>query len=108
MNNILYLPTRYYPAISGAEFYFQRMAEILTSVYNYTVDVFTSDAVDFKALRDPLGRKIKSENKFFSQVNSLKIQRFPANYEISEEKILQKLKKIESFNTLNLTDDCVK
>ena len=80
MNNILYLPTRYYPAISGAEFYFQRMAEILTSVYNYNIDVFTSNAVDFKALRDSLGRKIQPENKFFNHVNSLKIQRFSVNY----------------------------
>ncbi|MFX0027901.1 MAG: glycosyltransferase family 4 protein [Candidatus Hermodarchaeota archaeon] len=108
MNNILYLPTRYFPAISGAEFYFQRMAEILTSVYNYSIEVFTSNAVDFKALRDPHGRKIQPENKFFNLVNSLKIQRFPVNYDIGEKEILQKLKKIESFNTLNLNDDCVK
>ncbi|MFX0083785.1 MAG: glycosyltransferase family 4 protein [Candidatus Hodarchaeota archaeon] len=108
MNNILYLPTRYFPAISGAEFYFQRMAEILTSRYNYRIDVFTSNAIDFKALREPTGRIINSNEKFFHKVNSLKIKRFPINYRISEEEILLKLKSIESFNSLNLRNDCVK
>ena len=80
MNNILFLPTRYFPAISGAEFYFQRMAEILTLRYNYNIDVFTSNDIDFKALREPTGRLIKSDDRFFYKVNSLKIARFPINY----------------------------
>lgn len=108
LNNILYLPTRYFPAISGAEFYFQRMAEILTSRYNYSIDVFTSNAIDFKALREPKGRLIKSDDRFFHKVNSLKIARFPINYRISEKEIFLRLKSIESFNSLNLSDDCVK
>ena len=95
MNNTLYIPTRYFPAISGAEFYFQRMAEILTSRYNYTIDIFTSNAIDFKALRDHTGRLIKPDNKLFHKVNSLKIQRFPINYNISEDEIYQSLKNIE-------------
>ncbi len=108
MNNILYLPTRYFPAISGAEFYFQRMAEILASRYNYTIDIFTSNAIDFKALRDHKGRLIKPDNKLFHKVNSLKISRFPINYNISEDEIYQRLKNLESFNSLNLSSDCVK
>jgi len=108
LNNILYLPTRYFPAISGAEFYFQRMAEILTSTYNYNIDIFTSNAVDFKALRDPLGRTIKPDNPLFNKVNSMKIQRFPIEYHISEKEILPKLKDINYFNSLELNDDCVK
>ncbi|MFX1376494.1 MAG: glycosyltransferase family 4 protein [Promethearchaeota archaeon] len=107
MNDILYLPTRYFPAISGAEFYFQRMAEILNSRYNYNIEIFTSNAIDFKALRDPLGKLIKSDNKFFYKVNSLKINRFPVNYSVSEEEVFQRLKHIEEFNTLNLNADSV-
>ena len=84
------------------------MAEILTSTYNYNINIFTSDAVDFKALRDPLGRTIKSDNIFFNKVNSLKINRFPVRYHISEEETLEKLKRLEHFNTLKLNDDTVK
>jgi glycosyltransferase involved in cell wall biosynthesis len=108
LNNILYLPTRYFPAISGAEFYFQRMAEILTSRYNYNIDIFTSNAIDFKALREPTGRLIKSNEKFFHKVNSLKITRFPINYRISEKEIFLRLKSMESFNSLNLNNDYIK
>jgi len=107
LNNILYLPTRYFPAISGAEFYFQRMAEILTSKYNYKIDIYTSNAIDFKALRDPKGKVLKPDNKLFHKVNSLKIKRFPINYNLSENEIYQRLKNIESFNSLNLSRECV-
>ncbi|MFX1488356.1 MAG: hypothetical protein ACFFBI_04360, partial [Promethearchaeota archaeon] len=62
MYNLLYLPTRYFPSISGAEFYFQRIAEILTSKYNYKVNIFTSNAIDFRALRDPKGKIIKEDD----------------------------------------------
>ena len=91
MYKILYLPTRYFPSISGAEFYFQRMAEILTSTYNFKIDVFTSDAIDFRALRDPKGKIIKEDNKYFAEVNSLKIKRFSINYDASYMEIFQRL-----------------
>ena len=58
-NRILFLPTRYFPSISGAEFYLQRMAEILSEKYNYEVDIFTSNAIDFKALRNPNGKIVR-------------------------------------------------
>jgi len=108
LNDILLLPTRYFPSISGAEFYFQRIAEILTSKYNYNVDIFTSDAIDFKALRDPNGKVVKKNNKHFSVVNNLTINRFSVNYDTSEAEALKNLKKIPSFKSLNLSDDCVK
>jgi len=108
LNNILYLPTRYFPSISGAEFYFQRMAEILTKKFNYKIDIFTSNAIDFKALRDPKGKAIMGDNKFHKEVNSLKINRFSIQHNIPEGEILQKLKKIPSFNSLNLSDSLIK
>ncbi|KKN69678.1 hypothetical protein LCGC14_0438680 [marine sediment metagenome] len=108
MSNILYLPTRYFPSISGAEFYFQRIAEILTRMYNYKIDIFTSNAIDFKALRNPKGRIIGSNNKIFNKVNSLKINRYPINYNNTEEETFQILKNIHFFNALNLKEDCVK
>ncbi len=108
MNKILYLPTRYFPSISGAEFYLQRMAEILSSKYNYKIDIFTSNAIDFKALRDNNGKTIDKHNKFYHSVNNLKINRFTVNYGVSDNIILNKMKKIEAFKSLNLSDDCVK
>jgi hypothetical protein len=77
---VLFLPTRFFPAISGAEFYFQRLAEILTSNYDYNIDIYTSNAIDFKALRDPNGKIITQQEKNYNQVNNLKIKRFPVNY----------------------------
>ena len=39
------------------------MAEILTKKYNYKIDVYTSNAIDFKALRNSEGKTITKENK---------------------------------------------
>ena len=105
MNNILYLPTRYFPSISGAEFYFQRMAELLTTKYNYGIEIYTSNAIDFKALRNSSGKILTPDNKYFYEVNRLKVNRFPVNYNISNKEILKTLKVIPSYNALNLHDD---
>ncbi len=105
MNSILYLPTRYFPAISGAELYIQRLAEIYKKDYNCNVDIITSNALDFKALRDPTGKIINRTNKFFSTVNNVDICRFPVNYEEDIEKILQDLKRIPNVATLQLSNE---
>ncbi|MFX0000864.1 MAG: glycosyltransferase family 4 protein [Candidatus Hodarchaeota archaeon] len=105
MNNILYLPTRYFPSISGAELYFQRMAEILTTKYNYNVDIYTSNAIDFKALRNSDGKTLSQENKYFDKVNNLKINRYRVNYNLSTKEILHKLKKIPVLKRLTLHDE---
>ncbi|MFX1373709.1 MAG: glycosyltransferase family 4 protein [Promethearchaeota archaeon] len=108
MNNILYLPTRYFPSISGAEFYFQRVAELLTTKKNYNIEIYTSNALDFKALRDMSGKTITQDNKYFNEVNNLKIHRFKVNYNISNDEILKKLKLIPAYKELNLHDDTIK
>jgi len=101
---ILYLPTRYFPSISGAEFYFQRIAEILTENKKCDIDIYTSNAIDFKALRSPSGRSIKKNEKYYNKVNSMVINRFPINYENSISRKIQFLYQIEFFNELNLSD----
>ena len=105
MNHILYLPTRYFPSISGAEFYFQRMAEILTSNYNYNIDIYTSNAIDFKALRDSNGKTLSQDNKYYDKVNNLKINRFKVNYKLTDKEILNELKSIPALKFLTLHDD---
>ena len=106
-NYILFLPTRYFPSISGAEFYFQRLAEILNSDYNYEVGIFTSNAIDFKALRSCDGKRINTTEKSFDMVNQLKINRFPVKYDISMENKIKFIKNIDAYNTLDLSETCL-
>ncbi|MFX1498723.1 MAG: glycosyltransferase family 4 protein [Promethearchaeota archaeon] len=102
MSKILYLPTRYYPAISGAEFYIQRIAEILTFKYKYTADIFTSDGLDFRSLRDSRGKKVTKKNKFYSNVNNLKVNRFSIDYSKSLDDKIQKLERIPQYDKLGI------
>ncbi len=108
MNKILFLPTRFFPAISGAEFYFQRLAELLNAKYAYNIDIFTSNAIDFKALRNPSGKAINPGDKYFDKVNNLRINRFSVDYDLSEIEISQKLNSIPSFKKLKLSDTYLK
>lgn len=105
MNTILYLPTRYFPAISGAELYIQRLAEIFKTDYKCDIDVFTSNALDFKALRDPKGKIIKETNKYFSNVNNVDVYRFPVSYKEDLRDLLQELKKTPILKSLQLSDE---
>ncbi len=84
------------------------MAEILTANFNYKIDIYTSNAIDFKALRDPKGKVIMGNNRFHNEVNSLKVNRFSIHHNISEEEALQKLKKTPFFNSLDLSDNLIR
>ena len=108
MKRILFFPTRYFPAISGAELYIQRLAEILKSKYNLNVDVLTSNAIDFNALRSSSGRIIKSSNKYLNSVNNIEISRFPIDYDLSEEEKLKKIRNIREINLLKISNDTLK
>jgi len=107
MVSILYLPTRYFPAISGAEFYFQRLAEILQEKFNYNVYIWTSNAIDFSALRSSSGRILEEKNKYYSKVNKVKINRFPIDYEFTLEEKLELIKSVEEYKNLKISDNCL-
>ena len=107
MYNTLFFPTRYYPAISGAEFYIQSIAEILYLKYQYGINVYTSNAIDFKGLREPNGRTIKIGEKYYDNVNDLEITRFPVKYGITLDDKLKFIKKITSYKDLKLSDECL-
>ncbi|MBY9002555.1 MAG: glycosyltransferase family 4 protein [Candidatus Lokiarchaeota archaeon] len=107
MNTILYLPTRYFPAISGAEFYIQRLAEIYKKDYKWDVDIFTSNALDFKALRDPKGKIIKETNKYFYNVNNVNVNRFPITYKEEFGESLKELKRIPNLESLQLPNETI-
>jgi glycosyltransferase involved in cell wall biosynthesis len=104
LNRIVFLPTRYFPSISGAEFYFQRLAEILSQKEAYEIDIFTSNAVDFKALRSKDGRIITKNDTYYDSVNKLEINRFSIDYSTSIETQMQKLRQIKSYNEFNFPD----
>ena len=108
MKKLLFFPTRYFPAISGAEFYIQRLSEILSSIYEYDINIITSNAVDFRALRSPKGKSIEKSNKYYDKVNNLKIHRYPVDYSLSMEQKLEKLKEIREFETLGINDATLK
>ena len=108
MKKILYLPTRYFPSISGAEFYIQRIAEILSFRYKYHIDIYTSNAIDFKALRSIEGKSIRKNDKFFEYVNNLKINRFPIENELSIQEKIRYVKNIPEYQYLNLSDESLK
>lgn len=84
------------------------MAEILTTKYKYNIDIYTSNAIDFKALRDSNGKRLFKDNKYYDKVNNLKINRFQVNYNLSQNEILNKLKTIPALNTLIIKDEVLK
>ncbi len=83
------------------------MAEILNLKYNYDIQVYTSTAIDFKALRESRGRIIKPGEKYYENVNKLKITRFPVKYNISQDEKLTLVKKEASYEGLELSDECL-
>ena len=108
MSNILFLPTRYYPSISGAEFYIQSIAEVLKKDYNYNIDIITSNALDFKALRSFKGKIIGKDNTFFSKVNDLDIFRLSIEYDDNIEKKIDIVQKQLLNVNLELSIECLK
>ena len=83
------------------------MAEILNLKFHYGIHVYTSTAIDFKALREPSGRSIKLGEKYYNNVNNLKITRFPVKYNVSLEEKLKLIKKEVSYEVLELSEECL-
>lgn len=83
------------------------MAEILMNKYKQEVDIITSNAIDFKALRDSRGRTINETDKYFHKVNNLKIKRFMVDPVLSNENKIALLKSLDSFYSLNIEDQII-
>ncbi|NVM53528.1 MAG: glycosyltransferase family 4 protein [Candidatus Helarchaeota archaeon] len=64
---------RYFPAISGSEFYIQRISEILQKK-NHKIKVFCSNALDFHAFGSSKGKRVKEK---YSTINKIPIFRYP-------------------------------
>lgn len=74
--NIIHCPYSYFPSISGAELYVQKLSEILLK-RGHNVKVFCSNALDFQACHSPEGKIIQDLHSF---INRVEINRFVVNY----------------------------
>jgi len=72
---IIHLVQRYYPAISGAEYYIKRISEIINK--KYKVMVLCSNALDFIAFKSKNGKVIKPG---YTKINGVSIYRYPVKY----------------------------
>ncbi len=106
--NFLHFPTRYFPAISGAELYFQRISEILKKNSNFNIDIFCSDALDFSAIKSLKGKKVSQNSRYYSSVNNLKIKRFPIIYNASIHNQMSVIENNHFFKKLNISRDVLK
>ncbi|MHA1683401.1 MAG: glycosyltransferase family 4 protein [Promethearchaeota archaeon] len=85
---ILHVPPRYYPAISGAEFYFKSISELLAR--RHDVQVETTNALDFRAFHDPKGKTVSLKEG--ETINSVPIQRHRITHDLKE--------KVREFNLI--------
>ncbi|MFX0141052.1 MAG: glycosyltransferase family 4 protein, partial [Candidatus Hodarchaeota archaeon] len=97
----------YYPSISGAELYIQKLSEILKR-RKHKVKVFCSNAIDFQAFRSPQG---KFTNQFHTKINNIEVERFKIEYpkfiyliDLFLTSQLRTLIKYIKFMKLNLVD----
>jgi glycosyltransferase involved in cell wall biosynthesis len=83
------------------------MAEINTRNQNYDIDIYTSNAIDFKALRAPEGKFITKNDKNYDFVNNLKINRFPVDYQMIKEEKISIIQDLDEFKQLNISNECL-
>ncbi|MFX1293228.1 MAG: glycosyltransferase family 4 protein [Promethearchaeota archaeon] len=108
---ISHVSPRYFPAISGSEFYIQQISEIFYKK-SHKIKVFCSNALDFHAIGSPKGKFIEKKH---SKINGVDIVRYPIkfipgisrffnNSYLYFKKILKKLNKIHilPYGYLNL------
>jgi glycosyltransferase involved in cell wall biosynthesis len=84
------------------------MAEILTKLYSHKIDIYTSNAIDFTALRSQKGKRINKSNPLFGKVNDISVKRFPIKYNVTQDEKIRFMKSFESYQNLNLSDKCLK
>ena len=73
---ISHVAPRYFPAISGSEFYIQEISEKLQK-RNHKIKVFCSNALDFRAFGSSKGKFVKTEH---TQINNVNVYRYPIRF----------------------------
>ncbi|MBN2154062.1 MAG: glycosyltransferase family 4 protein [Candidatus Lokiarchaeota archaeon] len=77
---VVHSPPRYFPAISGAEFYFQRLSEILRRKHDITVHC--TNALDFQAFFDQGGKVVKPKPSP-EVIRNVRVFRHPVDHDPS-------------------------
>jgi glycosyltransferase involved in cell wall biosynthesis len=102
--NIILFPTRFYPAISGGDFYIQRLGEYFNKdkKENHQILFWTSNALDFGAIHGT-GKVVKKSNRYYNVYNNLKIHRWEVHKHIKDEK----LKILADFPSEAINSDAI-
>ncbi len=87
--DILYYSPRFFPAISGAEFYFLNLAK-----QQQNSQILCSTSIDFKGIHDSTGLHIDPNHKFYSSYKNIPIHRIPPEYEINHNEFRYLLQKM--------------
>jgi glycosyltransferase involved in cell wall biosynthesis len=95
--HILYFPTRFYPAISGGDFYMQRLGEEMVR-RGHQVLFFSTDAIDFGALAGN-GKWLSTDSKYYHSYKNLLIHRWPIlrKNQLSNKNLDEYREKISNF-----------
>ncbi len=73
---ISHVSPRYFPAISGSEFYIQEISEKIQDP-NHKIKVYCSNALDFQSFGTPRGKRVDPGH---SKINNIDIFRYPIKY----------------------------
>jgi len=109
--HLAHVSPRYFPAISGSEFYIEEISEILQQ-RGHKIKVFCSNALDFNVFGNLKGKRIEEK---YTKINNVDIFRYPIKYlpgislfvnnsYPSYKKVLKQLnlRHIFPFNYLNI------
>lgn len=110
--NINYLTPRFFPSISGGEFYIQKIAEYMQTKYNEGVGVICSNAIDFQGLKNENGLIIQPNHPNYTIYNNIPVHRVQLDYTYLKSKenydkaVIQCASYCEK-NGLNINSDMI-
>ncbi len=109
---ILMFPTRFYPAISGGDFYLERLGRELKrkSLNSNQVQFITSVAIDFGGLKGH-GKVISTDHRYYSHYKNLQVKRYQTDVlDRGSKEISVETQKLYSLcqDFLHLPPDIVK
>jgi len=92
--DILYYTPRFYPAISGAEFYIMNLALQMQQNLKHA-QIICSTSVDFKGLRSPNGSHVDISHPNYTTYKNLSVRRISPEFNYKEPEFLQLINGID-------------
>lgn len=93
--DIIYYTPRFYPSISGAEFYIMNLANQMHSSHR-KVQILCSTAIDFKGIRSREGLHVNNNHPNYNSYNGIPIHRIIPEFTIN----MQEFNQLIEFNNL--------